>query len=142
MHNLLFKRLERAFDLTLDLFDSFDENVLSNKLDKLPSNLIGEQVWCIIGARESYFMAIQLGEWNGFNCSLEDNKNKSQVITKLKDSSNSLLNFISESKNQGINIKLVFDLLEHEIQHHGQLIRYVYGNKLNFPESWNKRYTV
>jgi hypothetical protein len=34
------------------------------------------------------------------------------------------------------------DLLEHELQHHGQLIRYVYGNKLEFPESWKKRYTV
>jgi hypothetical protein len=33
-------------------------------------------------------------------------------------------------------------LLEHEIQHHGQLIRFVYGNRLSFPESWNQRYTV
>jgi hypothetical protein len=39
-------------------------------------------------------------------------------------------------------LELGFDLLEHEIQHHGQLIRYVYGNKLSFPSSWNKRYTV
>ena len=38
--------------------------------------------------------------------------------------------------------KLRFALLEHEVQHHGQLIRFVYGNKLSFPESWNKRYTV
>jgi hypothetical protein len=39
-------------------------------------------------------------------------------------------------------VDLAFDLLEHELQHHGQLIRFVYGNGLTFPESWNKRYTV
>ena len=39
-------------------------------------------------------------------------------------------------------IELAFDLLEHEIQHHGQLIRFVYGNRLSFPDSWSKRYTV
>ncbi len=38
--------------------------------------------------------------------------------------------------------ELAFDLLEHEVQHHGQLIRFVYGNKLTFPPSWHKRYTV
>ena len=32
--------------------------------------------------------------------------------------------------------------LEHEVQHHGQLIRFVYGNALTFPESWHDRYTV
>jgi hypothetical protein len=41
-----------------------------------------------------------------------------------------------------VQIELAFDLLEHEIQHHGQLIRFVYGNGLTFPDSWNKRYTV
>lgn len=39
-------------------------------------------------------------------------------------------------------IEFAFNLLEHEIQHHGQLIRFVYGNGLTFPESWHTRYTV
>jgi spore coat protein CotF len=38
--------------------------------------------------------------------------------------------------------KLFMDLLEHEIQHHGQLIRYIYGNKLTFPNGWKQRYNV
>jgi hypothetical protein len=41
-----------------------------------------------------------------------------------------------------VQAELAFDLLEHEIQHHGQLIRFVYGNGQTFPESWHKRYTV
>jgi len=39
-------------------------------------------------------------------------------------------------------IELAFTLLEHEVQHHGQIIRYVYANALTFPESWSRRYTV
>lgn len=36
----------------------------------------------------------------------------------------------------------LFTLLEHEVMHHGQLIRYIYGNILRFPDSWTDRYTV
>ena len=38
--------------------------------------------------------------------------------------------------------RLLVTLLEHEVQHHGQLIRYVYANGLSFPASWSERYTV
>lgn len=38
--------------------------------------------------------------------------------------------------------KLIFSLFEHECQHHGQLIRYVYSNNLSFPASWTDAYTV
>ena len=41
-----------------------------------------------------------------------------------------------------IILEYLFALLEHEVQHHGQLIRYCYGNKIAFPQSWHDRYTV
>ncbi|MBK8233243.1 MAG: hypothetical protein IPK72_22375 [Candidatus Eisenbacteria bacterium] len=44
--------------------------------------------------------------------------------------------------DRGAARELALDLLEHEVQHHGQLIRFVYGNGLTFPESWKVRYTV
>ena len=34
------------------------------------------------------------------------------------------------------------DLLEHETQHQGQLIRYVYGLKYKFPKSWAERWAL
>lgn len=37
---------------------------------------------------------------------------------------------------------LLMSLLEHEVQHHGQLIRYLYGNRLAIPQSWKARYTL
>jgi hypothetical protein len=38
--------------------------------------------------------------------------------------------------------RLVLDLLEHEAQHHGQLIRYLYGLGLQIPASWKERYAL
>jgi hypothetical protein len=37
---------------------------------------------------------------------------------------------------------LVLDLLLHETQHQGQLIRYVYGIGLDFPDSWRDRWNL
>jgi len=34
------------------------------------------------------------------------------------------------------------NLLEHEAQHHGQLIRYLYGLRLPIPASWKSRYAL
>jgi hypothetical protein len=41
-----------------------------------------------------------------------------------------------------LQFELAFNLLENKIQHHGQLIRFLYANNLTFPEIWNKKYTV
>ena len=136
MIDLLIKRLSSAFNLTYDLYESLDEQNLSRHLGNLPSNTIGQQAWCIIGARESYFLAIQLGEWQGFSCSLRDSKIKKSVLEKLDTTRRNVISFLNENKNQHINHDFIFDMLEHEVRHHGQLIRYIYGNKLNFPDSW------
>ena len=50
---ILIKRLHKAFDLTLDLVHDLNTDDLKLKLRDIPSNTIGEQLWCIIGARES-----------------------------------------------------------------------------------------
>lgn len=34
------------------------------------------------------------------------------------------------------------DLLEHETQHHGQLIRYIYALDIPRPPSWRERYAL
>jgi hypothetical protein len=141
MRQLLKTRLERAFALTADLVEHLDEVVLGADLPKLPSNRISGQLWCLVGARESYSAAIMAGAWQGFLCSLEAPGDKTAVMAALRSSSERLsgIDFEYLSDRQ---IEFGFDLLEHELQHHGQLIRYVYGNRLSFPSSWNERYTV
>lgn len=141
MHHKLKMKLERAFTLTYDLIAHLDGTTLVLDLPNLPSNRIAGQLWCIIGARESYTRAIELGGWQGFACSLITPRVKESVLAALEstDKRLSAIDFAGLSEAQ---IDLAFELLEHEVQHHGQLIRYIYGNGLTFPASWNKRYTV
>jgi hypothetical protein len=141
MHRPLKGKLERAFSLTHDLVLHLDENALGLDLPGLPSNRISGQLWCIVGARESYIKAIEAGGWKGFSCSLTTPQVRQSVLAALQ-STHERLDEIDFTELTGAQIDLAFDLLEHEIQHHGQLVRFVYGNGLTFPTSWQKRYTV
>ncbi len=141
MNQHLKAKLERAFQLTHDLVVHLDEEALGLDLPDLPSNRISGQLWCIIGARESYMQGIEMGGWKGFSCSLTTPRMKSSVLAAL-EATHQRLSEISFGDLTDAQLELAFSLLEHEIQHHGQLIRFVYGNKLTFPDSWNKRYTV
>lgn len=133
--------LQRAFILTHDLMTHLEEKSLCLDLPNLPSNQISAQVWCMVGARESYLKAIEAGGWKGFSCSLKSPQVKQSVLEAL-ESSYLHLNELDFANLSEVQINLAFDLLEHEIQHHGQLIRFIYANQLSFPESWHKRYTV
>ncbi len=141
MNQMLKTKLNQAFQLTHDLAAHLEEEALSLDLPNLPSNRISGQFWCIVGARESYIKAIEAGAWQGFSCSLKSPREKQSVLDGLEASQKQL--WLLEFENlTNPQLEFAFSLLEHEVQHHGQLIRFVYGNKLSFPESWNKRYTV
>jgi hypothetical protein len=142
IHQLLINHLKRAFALTTDLIQHLPEEALVHKLGDLPSNTIGQQLWCMIGARESYLKAAVKNEWSGFGCSLFDTRSKTEVLDCLKKSENDWFTYLEEKALNENQTAFLMDLLEHELQHHGQLIRYVYGNRLSFPASWHERYTV
>ena len=141
MNQILKSKLDQAFQLTHDLAVHLEEESLVLDLPNLPSNRIAGQLWCIVGARESYTKAIEAGGWQGFSCSLTAPRDKQSVLVVLEATQKrfSKLEFANLTQAQ---LELAFNLLEHEVQHHGQLIRFVYGNKLSFPESWKQRYTV
>ncbi len=139
---ILLNHLKRSFELSRELVEGLSESELELKLKNLPSNTIGQQIWCMIGARESYLKAIEKGGWAGFSCSLTNASSKDDVLTCLIRSQNDFLNFLQERELDEGQVEYLVTLLEHEIQHHGQLIRYFYANKLIFPKSWNDRYTV
>ena len=141
MASMLKARLTQSFQLTYDLVAHLDEASLNLDLPGLPSNRISAQLWCLVGARESYLRAIAAGGWQGFACSLMAPQAKESVLSALESTQQRLsardFSDLTEAQEE-----LAFALLEHEIQHHGQLIRFVYGNGLTFPKSWNLRYTV
>lgn len=141
--NIVRERLDRSVGLARDLIAVLDSKSLNSKLPQLPSNTLGEQMWCVIGARESYARAIRSGEWAGFACSLENPQDQSQVAEALLRSEVAVrealdgLEAFTESQS-----RFLVDLIEHEAAHQGQCIRYLYGLKLPIPPSWKSRYSL
>jgi uncharacterized damage-inducible protein DinB len=108
------------------------------------SNTIGAQMWCVVGARESYTKAIEHDGWVGFGCSLSghDVTSKERVLEALARSEAGLNETINSVEWTDTREGLLLDLLEHETQHQGQLIRYVYALDRRFPESWATRWAL
>lgn len=135
--------LNRSFTLYRDLIESLDETTLSSKLPQLPSNTLGLQLWCVVGARESYSRAIQANQWAGFTCSLETVSVKTPVAEALTRSAQAVSDALKSIETYtDVQNRLIIDLLEHEAAHHGQLIRYLYALKLTIPASWKSRYAL
>ncbi len=143
MKNQLKNRLELSNQLYLDLISHIPESLLASKLCDLPSNTIGAQIWCVVGARDSYLRAAKAGSWQGFECPLDESKTTeaNSVREALNSTGKQVSSYLSESIELPESvIKYLLDLLEHEAQHHGQLARYLYGLKVGVPQSWKDRY--
>lgn len=145
MKNQLTKRLKRTHELLIDVLDHIEEKHLSSKLKDLPSNTVGQQFWCIAGARISYTKAAKAGKWQGFECPLTGEQIRSchELKKSLNSSFSNLAGFLDSSEPlTEVQKEILLDLLEHEVQHHGQLIRYMYGFKIGVPQSWKDRYAL
>jgi hypothetical protein len=142
MHAMVIARLDQAFALTHDLINHLDDASIELDLPGLPSNTMASQLWCVVGARESYLRAIAAGEWRGFSCQLTPPMTRMSILAALRSTHDELTPLDGGADFTEPQLELALALLEHEVQHHGQLIRFVYGNGLTFPESWHDRYTV
>ena len=139
------ERFERSFRLYHDLLSELPESALAATLPGLPSNPIGGQLWCVVGARESYARAIAGGEWVGFACSLSaaETTERAAMQDGLSRSAAAVLTAIDGLEpTDDVRSRLALQLLEHEAAHHGQLIRYLYGLRLAIPASWKERYAL
>lgn len=141
--SVLLERLQRLMAGHSEMAEHLEPLMLEQNLDA-PSNTVGEQFWCVVGARESYGAAIRAGEWVGFSCSLAPSatSEKPAVIEALSRSAAEVAEVVSDSDLSGPRHHLLMDLLEHEAQHQGQLIRYVYALGGNFPQSWKDRWAL
>ena len=137
------ERFERSFGLFGDLMDAVGSDGLTLRLGDLRSNTVGAQLWCVVGARESYSRAIEGGTWAGFSCSLDDPADPAKVRGALASSAEVVRAAVAELDGaDAARWGLALDLLEHEAAHQGQLIRYLYGLELQIPESWKRRYAL
>lgn len=137
-------RLEKATGLTNVLAAQLSGAQLKSHNGQAPSNTIGGQFWCVVGARESYTRAFAAGQWQGFSCSLEDIETPGNVQAALAESQAALLAVLTAAELAWDEARqhILYDLLEHEAQHQGQLIRYFYANSIPFPADFARRYAL
>jgi hypothetical protein len=139
------ERFHGSSELYDELVAELPEAALAEKLPGLPSNTIGAQLWCVVGARESFARAIEAGEWSGFSCSLSaaETQQREPVRAAVSRSGEAVLAAIDGlDPDDDARCRLGLRLLEHEAAHHGQLIRYLYGLRLPIPAQWKERYAL
>jgi len=139
------ERVLESFELYDELAAEVPEASLAMKLPGIPSNTVGAQLWCVVGARESFAGAIRSGAWPGFSCSLtaDETREREAVTAALSRSAEQVLAAIDDADpDDEDRLRFVLRLLEHESAHQGQLIRYLYGLQLPIPERWKERYAL
>lgn len=144
MEGSVLKRVDAALALTNGLAEGLTAADLDRRIDDVPSNSLGSQFWCVVGARESYHRGILAGSWQGFHCSLTRTQTKrpEDIGAALQRSKETIKDMIAARTFTEAGAQLLYDLWEHEILHQGQLIRYFYANGLAFPAAFAKRYAL
>lgn len=140
---VLGRRFSRANALWLDVVDALSAEQLGARLPGLPSNPLGEQLWCVLGARESYPRAARAGGWQGFTSPVthEQTVEAAALRAALTSTAADVAAWL-EGVESDEDWQYALALLEHETQHHGQLIRYLYGLGIPRPASWQQQYAL
>jgi hypothetical protein len=142
--NLIDARLDAVFGLYDELIASLDGAQLRQSLP-VPSNPIGMQLWCVIGARETWARAIEKGTWGPFTCSIgsfEETQKPGLVADALARSGRTFREAARANPEDETRIDFKLALLEHESQHLGQILRYLLGLRIDPPPGWKKRFAL
>ncbi|MFB7890827.1 hypothetical protein ACFC1I_01325 [Microbacterium sp. NPDC056044] len=145
MNELLRRRLSRSNTLYLDFVDAVSADQLGSHLADLPSDTVGHQLWCVLGARESYPRAARAGQWQGFTSPVTAHQTTDAAALRaaFAQTSSDVDDWIAGlDAGDEASFTYALALLEHETQHHGQLIRYLYGLGIDRPESWQRQYAL
>lgn len=145
MYDNLLSTLRRSFALYDELVTQLTSEQLDQRLPGARSNRLGEQLWCVVGARESYTKAYAHGQWEGFSCSLsaENCRDPHAIATALRTSADLwFTTFSPPEPSETVRQQIPFDLLEHEAQHQGQILRYLYALGIEPPSTWKRRYAL
>ena len=145
MNELLRRRLERSNTLYLDFLDTIPAEHLGSRLPGLPSDTVGHQLWCVLGARESFPKAARAGEWQGFSSPVErdGSSDASAVRAAFVQAAGDVDEWVAGiDPADEDSLRYVIALLEHETMHQGQLIRYLYGLGIDRPHTWQQQYAL
>lgn len=145
MNHLLRRRLERANTLYLEFVDTVSPEQLGSRLVDLPSDTIGHQLWCVLGARESYPRAARAGQWQGFTSPVTAAQTTDAVAVRaaLVQTAADVDEWVAGlDGGDEDSLRYALALLEHETMHQGQLIRYLYGLGIDRPHTWQQQYAL
>jgi uncharacterized damage-inducible protein DinB len=144
MPDLVDARLDGVFALYDELAAAIDAVQLRQSLP-VPSNSIGLQLWCVVGARETWARAMESGRWGPFRCSITsfaDTHDPAVVRRRLAGSAVELRAAVATHPADETRANLKLELLEHETQHLGQLLRYLLGLGIQPPAGWKARFAL
>lgn len=130
---------------TYDFLDVISQANLENKLPFQQSQSIYYQFDCMIGTTETITDSIKNEHGDPWHCSLPNNVSsmpKEQIKKHLQKSDDSLLKILTKTDlltQQADNrtpLDKYLELVEHESQHQGQIINFIYALNLPIPQSW------
>ncbi len=136
--SILIKKLKRVFAMNNEFLSTIAEDDLKLRLKGMRSDSIASQITCIIGCRDSYSKCLPIDEQ--FRWSPDFPYSERYNLIKLKSHLEEVgekvvcelesIDLLSDNQ-QG----LIMDLISHEYQHQGQIIRYFYANGLEMPNT-------
>lgn len=143
MRDLVIDKVRQLFSGYLDLVRGLPDGALEQSLSE-HSNTIGAQLWCVVGARESTTASIARNEWVEFSCSLtaEDIKRPERIEAAMEQAIADFESTLNGMEWTPIRENVILGLLEHETQHQGQLLRFMYAREYQFPDSWAQRWNL
>jgi len=133
---MVLNNIRARFSSILDIVNSINSNSYTAYLNIVKNKSVGDHIWCIVGARESYTQSLIEGCWAGFSCSLDSTEDQLEAEEKLASSAAAFekaISHIGEWTNE--REALLLSLLEHEATHEGQLIRHLLALGESLPTS-------
>ncbi|MBX3013584.1 MAG: DinB family protein [Caldilineaceae bacterium] len=136
--------------LTYAYLDALQPEQLALRLPFPTSQSLGYQFWCMVGAHESYLHKLEKGAWQGFASSLDQFTEITPAIIKAQMQQadarlSQLLQQIDLNAplhNGEPGYTVVFQMIKHEMHHHGQLINFLFCHQLAIPPAWQAEWSL
>jgi hypothetical protein len=141
---ILLSEWQKIRDETFAYLDMLEPHQLDLRLPFPKSQTLGYQFWCMVGAQESYLKKLEHGAWQGFASSLDEFSTvtptiiKEQMVladTKLAEIVQQI-DLATPLDDGEPRHTVLFQLINHEKHHHGQLINFMFCHYLPIPPGW------
>lgn len=114
------------------------------------SQSIGYQFWCMVGAHEYYLNQLEQSGEHEFHSSLDDFPEVTPALIQQQlQAGDARLTHWLQSHDPFMQLangqsayQLVFQMIKHEMHHHGQLINFLFCHRLPIPQSWQEEWAL